>query len=193
MNEIIAKVKFLVGSLVAGYDVFEYTSNGVFTLTEPNATAASIKVYKAGILYGNWTFSATSNKITFTGLTAGNVVEIFYDSSKYSDTQIGNYIRSALVYVSVNNYKEFEVNGSSIFPTPDEKESNVIALIACILIKPNISSYKTSEVSIVFEKAKCKEDKIIDVMRSVKTHNGITEFHAICEPGFYNEDQTLLY
>ena len=133
-------------------DIFTYESSSVFTLSEPNVISVSEVLHNSAELgSGLWTFNSSRNQVTVTqSLSIGDTLEIQYSCyQKYSDTQIKNRIRSAIVYLSTLNYKSFIVNSSdNIFPTPTEEEYNILALVTGILLEPNNESYRLPDVTV---------------------------------------------
>jgi len=148
-------------------EIFSYTTSNIFTITQNNITIA--KVLLNGEEIEDYTFDAITNKITIesSGLTTSDIIEVDYTYYKYSDTEIDGYIRSALVFISVHCYddKDYELeyesgNVGNIVPTPDNRTTDLVALIASILIKPNWISYKLPNVSVVYPEKMTKEERI---------------------------------
>lgn len=186
MQTIIEKCRNLIeDNLVPiGRDVFQYESTAsskIFTLTEANISAATIVVLKNGVVWAsaNYSYSSTTGKLTVTGsLIAGDSLEIDYSYySKYSDTELRGFIKSAITYLSVDKYGTFAIKSDNIiFPTPTEEEENIIALIASILIKADVVSYRTPELSISFERGDSKEKKISKIIRQFKKTYGCLKY-----------------
>ena len=63
-----------------------------------------------------------------------------------------------------------------IFPTPTSNEENLIAVVASILIKGDIVSYRTPELTINFERGDSKEIKIKKFVRQFKKTYGCLEY-----------------
>lgn len=201
MTSIILKIRDLVSDILItnGSDTFEYISSKVFVLTSANSVASTIKVYKNGTLVSsaNYTFDTTTATLTYTGtLVVGNIISITYSYyNKYSDNEIRGYLRSALYHLTAASYKTFSVNTSlMIFPTPTEEEESLIAITASILMKGNIVSYKTPEISIVFGDESggnlSIEQKIKQLVRQFTKAYGILEY---VDPAatIYNEESEL--
>lgn len=156
---------------------------GIYTVTKLTANTFRITGLNAGLTSGtctytgveNYSYSSTTGKITVSGsLTAGDSLEFDYSYyQKYSDTEIIGVIKSAITYLSVEKYTTFAVKSDNIiFPTPKEMEENLIAIIASILIKGDITSYRTSELSVSFERGDSKEVKIKKFIRQFKKTYG---------------------
>jgi hypothetical protein len=157
MTEIILKIRDLVGDglITNGNDTFEYISSKVFTLTSPNADVDTIKVYKNGTLVAssNYTYDSNTAMLSYTGtIVVGNIIQITYSYyTKYSDNELASYLRNALYYLGVVQYKTFTIeSGDLLSPTPSVNEESLIAIVASILMKGNIRSYRTPEISITF-------------------------------------------
>ena len=155
LSNLVSKVRYLINDnlteMVPG-DIFTYENSNVFTLTESNVSSVStVLVNDEELNSGDWSYDSTTNKVTIsTSLSTGDIVEIRYSYyPNYSDTEIKRYIEAALVYISANNYKTFIVENETIFPEPDDREKNLIALITAILIQPNNQTIRLPDVSIV--------------------------------------------
>ena len=191
MTNIILKVRDSIGDLLitTGRDVFIYesiTSSKIFTLTESNVSASTIIVYKNGSVWAgsNYSYSSSIGKLTVTGaLVAGDSLEVSYSYyQKYSDTELGGYIRAAISYLVVEKYKCFAVKPPDIiFPTPTESEEHLIAVIASILIKGDVVSYRTPELTITFERGDSKEKKIKKFVRQYQKAYGVLTYIGLGE------------
>jgi len=178
MENIILKVRdVIVDSLITnGIDVWTYesiVSSKIITLTESNISTPTILVYKNGVLWAdtNYSYSAVTGKLTVTGTVAvGDSLEITYSYyAKYSDIELEGFIRSAVSHLVVEKYRCFAIKPPNIiFPTPSEEEENLIAIVASILIKGDIISYRTPELTINFERGDSKEKKIKKLVRNFK-------------------------
>jgi hypothetical protein len=193
MTNIVIKCRDILQDYATRHsDLFVYVSSKVFTLTQLNIISASISVYKNGALWSasNYSYDSTTNKVTVTGsLVVSDTLEIIYQYYKqYSDTEIQGQIRSALYHITAKKYKTFRVSDTTtIFPTPTEAEEDLIALIACILMSPNILSYNTRELEIRYVEKDTKEEKIEKTISTFQTCLGVFNFHKI-----YNPEEELL-
>jgi len=193
MTTIIEKIRGLINdNLANSSDFYTYESRKVFTLTESNVSASTVKLFKNGtevVSTGNWTYSATTNKITYTAaLVAGDLIEITYSAyRKYSDNELTGYIKAAITYLSVYKYKTFTARADVIIPTPTEAQENLIALIASIIIMPAIKSYRTPELTIVFAEGINKEEKIDQSISQYAKCLGMLDYNAIQDVEYFNE------
>ena len=189
MQTIITKIRNLIEDNLKSNatvpDSFEFTLSKVFTLTESKVDASSIVCYKNGVLWSdsNYSYDATTNKITVDeesgeDLIVGDILEFIYNYyAKYSDSELRGYIRAALTYLVIEKYKVFAAKDDNIiFPTPTEAEENLIALIVSILINPPITSYKTSEITIVFPEKLSKDEKIKLAIRQFSKTFGLLKY-----------------
>lgn len=165
LTDIETKVRSLLGDFSqTTKDIFTYTASAIFTLTEPNAlaiTTVSVNDVTSGVTN---TYDSTTNKVTVTSaLSTGDTVEVQYTYyPDYSSTSIGQYIKAAFTHISAHNYKDWIVEGASdeIHPEPDERQTNLIALIASILIRPDNRSYKLPDMTIMVPKDIPTADKV---------------------------------
>jgi hypothetical protein len=157
---------------LASYTITKLTAN-TFTVVGLNAGATSGTCTYT--IVNNYSYSTTTGKITITGtLTVGHSLEVDYSYySKYSDNELRGFIKSAITYLAVEKYKVFSVKSDNIiFPTPNEGEEDLIALIASILIKGDLVGYRTPELTISFERGDSKEKKIKKFIRQYKKTYG---------------------
>ncbi len=174
------KVKALVEDLSkTDFEVFSYENSTIFTLSEPNISTIT-KVLKNGINLGSgdYSYDSTTNKIEITAsLTQGDLIEVDYIFSKYSDTELNEYIRASLVWISViNRYEndfELEEDANIIVPTPNNSELDLIALVAAIIIKPNYNEYRLPNLTVRYPRTMSKEDKIQRIVSRFSSGIGI--------------------
>ena len=134
-------------------DIFTYENSKTFTLTESNALAITdvlVNGTSSNVIY---TSTSTSPKkvIISSSLTAGDTVQIDYTCYKnYSEAELLNYIQSALVHLSINNYNEFEYDSTddTIYPDLELAEENLVVIIAATLIYPDNKSLRLPNISI---------------------------------------------
>jgi len=202
MTTIIAKVRNIIndGLETAGRQIFEFlsiSSSKIFTLKESTAITASIKVYKNGVLWSddNYTYDTDTCQLTVAEVT-GEELEVgdtllvtFSYYKKYSDTIITRYINSALIYLSVAQYKTFiATTGDVLDPEPTAAEENLIALVASTLMEGNIRSYRTPEMTVVFGDTDSKDKKINQIIRKFNKSYGVLEYIETTYKGQDEED-----
>ena len=166
LSSLESKVRYLIGdnstSAIPG-DIFTYENSNVFTLTESNVeNVIAVLVNDEELESGSWSYNSTTNKVTISSsLSSGDVVEIRYTYyPNYSSDEIKKYIQAALVHISANNYKTFIVENETIYPEPDDREKNLIALITSILIEPNNKTIRLPDVSIAVPRDLPTDQKI---------------------------------
>jgi len=170
MASIIAELRDKIRSLVGDFlktdtEVFTYENSGIFTLQEENIQEVTeVTLNGSDLASGDYTFDTSNNKLTITvsGLASGDIIEVIYTYYKYNNTEIDGYIKSALVWFSVFDAspKDFEIENEDIFPTPDNQEEDMIALIASIIIKPNYNEYRLPNLTVKYPRKFSKEEKI---------------------------------
>jgi len=160
------KVKALVGDFIeTDTEIFTYENSAIFTLQEENVeeiTEVSLNGTELGS--GDYSFDSSTNKITISisGLSSSDIIEVIYTYYKYSDTEIDGYIKGAIVWMSIFdiNEKDYEVENGSIYPIPTNQETDLMAIIASILIKPNYSQYNLPNLRVTYPETMSKEQKI---------------------------------
>jgi len=157
MSVTLSDITSIVRNLIEDYaktgkDIFTYGSSNIFTLTESNVSSVTtvlVNDISSGVSY---TYSSSTNKVTVSSsLTSGDTVEVDYSYyPNYSDTELENYVKNALVYLSISNYYTFTVDtdDDEIYPDPTEKEKNLLAMVAAIIIEPDNKNYRLPDISI---------------------------------------------
>lgn len=159
-------------------DIFVYNGySASFTLTETNPLNVSsvlVNDTESGVTY---TEDLTKGKVNLTSsLVIDDVVQIDYSTySNYSDSELYKYIKSALVHLSVNNVGTYVVEDLNIYPEPSDREVNLIAMIASLIINPSNISYRLPDVSVNLPKDLPTSDKIRKVIATYKRNSSIGE------------------
>ena len=184
LTKIIAKVRAIISDrLKTDSEVFEYVSSLVFQLTEVNITDVSkVTINQAELDSGeDFTLETSTLKVTLNAMpTVGDEIEVFFTYyEKYSDTELTEYIRAALVYCNIygdTNFDLDDLGGSAyaIEPTPSQREEDLISLITATLILPEYSSYKLDTISVTFPRQQDKETKIRKLVAAVTDYSGWT-------------------
>jgi len=161
------------------FQVFQYTTSSIFTIAEPNINTIT-KVLKNGAELGSgeYDFDSTTNKMEITAsLTVGDNIEVDYTYYKYSTTELTEFIRASLVWMSIFSYCEgdYELETEGIYPTPANKTTDLIAIIASILIKPNYNRYSLPNLTVVYPKNETKEEKIEKLIMKFNSGIGVTD------------------
>jgi hypothetical protein len=180
LDSIREKIRALVvDTEKSGFQTFVYKTTPIFTIAQPNVEIA--KVLLNGVETADYEFDVVTNKIEITSsaLTTSDVIEVDYTYTKYSDTELDGYIRSALVFISVHCYddKDYELeyesgNVGNIVPTPDNRTTDLVALVASILIKPGYSQYNLPNLKVVYPEKMTKEERIEKLISKFQTGLG---------------------
>jgi len=173
--EIRRKIRSLIeDTMKTDYQVFTYTNSNIFSMAEPNIQGIAEVLINGNTLESgeSYSYNSTTKKITVTGVSfsSGDQIEVSYTYYKYSDTELDDFIRASLVWLSIYDYTEgdFELEDSGIYPTLSNKEEDMVSIIASILIKPDCSSYKLSNVSVTYPSLTPKEERIQDLISQFK-------------------------
>jgi len=181
LTEAKTKIRALIEDIgSSSFETFTYTTTNIFTIAQENITIT--KVLKNGVELGSgeYSFDSTTNKITITAaLTSGDTIEVDYTFYKYGDTELIEFIRAALVWMSIyaDCSTDYEIEENDIYPTPDNKTEDMIALVASILIKPDYSEYRLPNLTVRYPRNITKEEKIERLVR--KFHRGIGEISVL--------------
>lgn len=165
LENIRGKIRALTRDLSkSDFETFDYTTSAIFTLAQSNIVSIT-KVLKNGteLGSGDYDYDSTTNKIEIlVALSSGDIIEVDYTYYKYSDTELDEFVRASLVYLSVYGYCEtdYELENGEIYPTPCNKSSDLIALISSILIKPDYTTYRLPTITVSYPRTMPKEDRI---------------------------------
>ena len=186
IEKIIEKIRALIGDFSnTSFDIFEYTTSNIFTIVQSNITSID-KVLKNGdaLTSGEYSFNSTTNKITITlasgsEFSSGDKLEVDYTYSEYSDSELKEFIRASLVWISVysDDKNDYELQNDNIYPTPDNKSTDLISLVASILIKPNYVEKRLPNLTIKYPKTMSKEEVIEKLV--IRFNRGIGEVSTI--------------
>jgi len=178
------KTRALVSDIIkSDKETFTYSNSAIFILAEENIESIT-QITKNGTALGTgeFSFDSTLNEVTVspdTGneLTNGDVIIVTYTFYKYSTTELDEYIRASLVWMSVFDASEndFEIENGDIYPTPDNRTMDLIVLIASILIKPNHSEYRLPNLTVKYPRKWSKEEKIEKLINRFTFGLGISD------------------
>jgi len=188
MQSSLENIKLKIQGLIEDFlkneeEAFFYINSNVFLLSESNIN--SIKFVSKNdieLTSGEYDYNENTNKIEIIE-TSGNelnstdVIKVGYDYYKYSDTELEGYIRSAIVWISVfsGTSRDFEIENSEIYPTPDNRTADLIALVAGILINPDYTSYKLNNVTVTYFQKLPKEQKIEKIVTKFNYSSGVMD------------------
>ena len=184
LNNVRIKVRALVGDLEKlDFEVFTYTNFSIFTLSESNIVSIVEVSKNSSVLgSGDYSYDSITNKLTITAsLIQGDIITVNYTYTKYSDTELTEYVRAAIVWISVFGYKEtdYEIENDGFYPTPDNKSLDLFALISSILIKPSWNSYRLPNLTVTYNNRLSKEEKIEKLITRFNRGLGISSILEI--------------
>jgi len=151
---------------VQAYTVTADDSSVSFIMIEPKILAITeVQLNEEALGSGQSSdYNSATNRITITAdVVETDIITVYFTYYKdNSDAEIIGYIRSALCWISVLDYRDFEISDDEtlIYPTPENKEGDLIAIIASILIKPNYSRYSLPNRTVVYPRTMDKDEKI---------------------------------
>lgn len=178
LSDVRQKIRALVEDFEkSDFETFSYTISPVFTVAEDHLSSIT-KVLKNSVELGSgeYSFDSDTNKITVTvSLNSGDIIEVDYKYYKYSETELDEYIRASLVWISVSAYSQtdYEIENDDIYPTPDNKTLDLVSLISSILIKPDYTTYKLPNVTVIYNGRLPKDQKIQKLISRFKIGLGV--------------------
>lgn len=181
LEKIIEKIRSLIEDAPSKSDTesFTYSNSSVFPLAEENLQEI-IKVTKNSTELGSgeYSYDSTTNELTITtSLSDGDLIIVKYSFYKYSETELMEFIRASLIWLSVFSDCEtdYELEDSEIYPTPDNRTTDLISLIASILIKPDYNQYSLPNLRVTYPRTMPKEEKIENLIKKFNSGLGISE------------------
>jgi len=182
LNNLRDKIRALVSDISkSDFETFIYSTTPTFTIGQKNIIKTQVLL--DGVITEDYTFDEDTNKITVTasGLDTSSVIEVNYTYYKYSDTELDEYIKASLVWISVYSHDEkdyeYEVESGgegTVVPTPENRTNDLIAIVASILIKPNYSQYSLPNVKVVYPEKLTKEEKIEKLVTKFNHGTGVS-------------------
>ena len=182
LETIRTKIRALVEDIsTCQTEVFKYEGSNIFPLCGENISSVT-SVLKNGVELASgetYDLDSTNKTVTITATFAdGDQVEIKYCSQKYSDSELDEFIRASLVWLSIYSYcsdEDFELEEDDIYPTPSNKEQDLIAFISSILIKPDYSRYSLPNLTVVYPRTMEKYIKIREIINRFRRGLGVND------------------
>jgi hypothetical protein len=181
MEAIRTKIRALIEDwLKADFEVFNYDGETVLKMAQNNIDDVT-RVILNGTVQGSasWDYDSTTNELTLTisGLTDGDIIKVEYNYNKYSDSELTEFIRAALSWISMFTTTEtdYELELDDIYPTIDNRTSDLIAVVAAILIKPDYTQYKLPTIQVVYGGRIPKEAKIEKLITKFNMGLGVND------------------
>jgi hypothetical protein len=182
LTEIRDKVRALVNDIGTSQTTVEtYSNSNIFTLCGGNVTQVTKVLINGNELASgeSYTLDTATGKVTVDAtLQTDDQVEITYRFYKYSDTELNEYIKSALVYLSIFGYcsdQDFEIEDEDIYPTPSNTEEDLISLVTSILIMPDYEMYKLSNVTVRYPRTIDKYKRIEHLICKFRRGDGVND------------------
>ncbi len=180
ITEIRTKIRALIEDLAkSGIEVFTYSTSAIFTLQEDHITSLTAVLHNGDELgTGEYSFDSTTNKITINAtVLKDDIIEVDYLYYKYSDTELSEYVRAGLVWISGYNpdgENDLGIEDGEIFPTPSNRMEDLISLVSSILIKPDYNKYELPTVKVTYNGKIPKDQKIEKLILKYRMGVGIT-------------------
>lgn len=177
LTKLRTKIRALIEDFsLTDFEEFSYTISNIFTIATENITITQVLINGSPLGSGeSYSYSSSTGKITITRASwnTGDKVEVDFSYNQYSDTELDEHIRGALVWMSILGYKEgdLELESTEIVPTPNNKTLDLIALITSILIKPDFVEKRLPNVSVRYPRTMTKEQQIKEII--LMTNMGI--------------------
>lgn len=172
LSSVESLTRYLIGDFSRTQkDFFTYNNDNVFTLTEDNPiSVTTVLVNDSELASGDWSFDSSTGKVTITAsLNSGDTVEIQYTYySNYSSTEVQSFIQAAIGHISTANYYTWVVRNSTIYPEPNNKDQNLISMVASVLIEPDNKTLRLPDIT-------------INTPSDLPTHDKIRKVIAICK------------
>jgi hypothetical protein len=181
MLSMIAKIRAITEDFTkTTSETFTYEDSNIFTIAEPKVNSVVDVLINGQELQSTqgYEFDPTTNDLIIVNeeYISGDITKVTYTYTNHSDSELFEYIRSALVFMSIydKNVTSYKLSSSGlIIPSPAVKDLDLICMIASILIKPDFVSYKTSNMSIVYPTKFTKEEKIEKLIQKQKYGTGV--------------------
>jgi len=174
---IYSKIRALIEDfLTVDSEIFSYTNSSIFSICESNIDEIT-KVLKNGVELGSgdWAYDSDTGKITITAsLVSNDIIEVDFKFYKYSNSELKKYVEGALVWISIKAHsnKDYEIeDDDGIYPTPSNSDTDLIALIASVLINPSYDLYRLPNLTVRYPKNLSKDEKIEKLIQ--KYENGL--------------------
>ncbi len=170
LTKLRTKIRALVEDFSdTGFEIFDYTTSNIWTVAQSNITISGILINGNEPASGeSYVYDSATGKITVTRASwlTTDKVEVDYAFNNYSDSELTEFIRAALVWISIYGTEEsdYELETNGIYPTPDNRTLDLIALIASILIKPDFIKKKLPNLEVTYPRVKTKEQQIQELI-----------------------------
>ena len=174
------KIRALTQDLITtDTETFEYVTSPIFTLQEENVNEITeVSLDGVALGSGDYSFDSSTNKLTIIASLSGvSNIEVIYTYYKRSNSEIDEFVRASLVWISIFDVSEndYEIEDDDIYPEPDGRTLDLIALIASILINPDWTEYKLPNLTVKYDKRIPKEDRIERLINRFTLGSGVCD------------------
>lgn len=181
LSDIREKIQALIeDKLKRDFETFTYQSGDKkFILAESNIVTI-VKVTKNGVALGSgqYAYDSSTNELEITAtLVANDIIIVSYTYRKYSNTELDEYIRASLVWISYFAYDEtdYELESENVYPTPSNRDTDLIALVSSILIRPDYTRYSLPNLTVVYNNKLTKDQKIQKLISRFRMGLGVND------------------
>ena len=184
-NNIVTKLRTKLRALIedlikSDTEVFAYVTSSIFTLQEENIAEITEVTLDGGspLGSGEYSFDSSTNKLTIIASLSGvSNIEVIYTYYKYSNTELDEFVRASLVWISIFDVSEndFEMEDDDIYPEPDGRTSDLIVLIASLLVKPDWTEYRLPNLTVRYNQRIPKEDRIEKLINRFTLGTGVND------------------
>jgi hypothetical protein len=182
ITKLIIRLRNLIEDKVhTDYMVAVATDVRTFDIIQENVSEVTgITVNGVSLTLSDYSYDAVKQIVTINSgkVVVTDIVNIYYKYYKYSNSELLNYIESALDFLSMYNYASnymLSTDETSLYPIPNRKDQSIIIMIASILIKPDYNEKKLLNMSVKYPRNLSKE-QVIERLISVVNRDKIGQY-----------------
>ncbi|GEM_PF-2203066 len=173
IDDLLEIIRILIDdTLVTGQTHHVADFSNSFKLQNSIIRESSIKVYKNNVLLdGDYYYNTSANSVILNTVSKNDDVLITYQHYEtYSDTELIQYIKLALMELSARKYnKLFYLDNNNALKSsndfnPDQSEKNLIATITSVLINPKNHKITTPEYTLSSIEKKSTKQQIDEIV-----------------------------
>ena len=180
LDKLRTKIRSLIEDFSkTSFQIHEYTTSNIWTMADSNITISKVLINGAELASGeSYSYDSTTGKITVTKASAWlttDKVEVDYALNEYSDSELTEYIRASLVWISLfgTDESDYELESTGIYPTPENRTLDLIAIIASTLINPDFIKKKLPNYEVIYPRVKTKQDQIKEIILMTDYGEGV--------------------
>lgn len=181
ITKIRQKIRALVNDFASkSTEAFTFVSGYNFTIAQSNITITSVTLDGVTLTEAtDYDYVEATGVLTLTASAlSGDILQVNYNYYKYSNSELDEYIRAALVWISIFSYETFDYeleSGDAIVPTPDNRTTDLIAIIGSILINPDYAQYKLPTINVIYNGRLPREQKIEKLLSKYNFGLGVAD------------------